>query len=377
MKYQINFSEPTLIGSELNYVNKAVTHNKFSGNGIFTQKCERFLQDTIGVPRVLLVSSCTHALEMAALLVNVKGSEIIVPSFTFVSTANAFVLHGAKLIFCDIRPDTLNIDENSLPSLINTNTKAIVVLHYAGHGCNMAPIVEIARQHNLTIIEDNAHGLFGQHNGKNLGTFGSMSTHSFHGTKNFTCGEGGALFLNDPKLIERAEIIREKGTNRRAFLDGEVDKYTWVDVGSSYLMSDISAAFLYAQLRGWRQVLLHRQSLWKCYMYDLHNWAEQNRVQLPPTPETSTYHIFHLVMPSNESRNGLLRLLAKYNIEATFHYQPLHLSKMGKKYIRKRDKLAVTEKVSSCLVRLPLHHRMSLQDIRYVSSVVRTFRADK
>jgi dTDP-4-amino-4,6-dideoxygalactose transaminase len=247
--YLIDFNKPTLTGDEFKYIQQAIENRHISGDGAFTKKCSALLEQELGVRKVLLTTSCTHALEMAALLLDLQpGDEFIVPSFTFVSTVNAFVLRGARPVFIDIRPDTLNLDENLLEKLITPRTKAILAVHYAGVGCEMDAIQGIANRYGIPIVEDNAHGLFGTYKGRNLGTFGALATQSFHETKNFTCGEGGALLINDPAMVERAEIIREKGTNRSRFFRGQVDKYTWVDVGSSYLPSDILAAFLYAQL---------------------------------------------------------------------------------------------------------------------------------
>ena len=259
----IPFNRPSLAGNELEYLQQAIAAGHISGDGTFTKKCSALLEQELGVPKVLLTTSCTHALEMFALLLDIQpGDEVILPSFTFVSTVNAFVLRGAKPIFLDIRPDTLNLDESRLEAKITPQTKAIAVVHYAGVGCEMDVIMEVAHHHNLAVVEDNAHGLFGKYKGKYLGTFGVLAAQSFHETKNISCGEGGALLINDPALVERAEIIREKGTNRSRFFRGQVDKYTWVDIGSSYLPSDILAAFLYAQLENRAKIQAHRKNVW-------------------------------------------------------------------------------------------------------------------
>jgi dTDP-4-amino-4,6-dideoxygalactose transaminase len=281
----IPFNKPYVVGKEFEYIQQAIDNLHLSGDGLFTKRCEALLEQELGVPRALLATSCTHALEMAALLLDIKsGDEIIIPSFTFVSTVNAFVLRGARPIFIDIRPDTLNLDESQLERLITPRTRAIVVVHYAGVGCEMEAILQVAQRHGVPVIEDNAHGLLGKYRGKCLGTFGCLATLSFHETKNFNCGEGGALLINDPQFIERAQIIREKGTNRSRFFRGEVDKYTWVDVGSSYLLSDILAAFLYAQLETRELIQSRRKRIWEYYYAQLKDWASNYGVQLPFVP---------------------------------------------------------------------------------------------
>ncbi|HEY0072751.1 MAG TPA: dTDP-4-amino-4,6-dideoxygalactose transaminase, partial [Abditibacteriaceae bacterium] len=279
---QIPFNRPSLVGNELHYINDVVVQGHAAGDGVYTQKCHALLQAVLDVPKVLLTTSCTDALEMCALLLDIQpGDEILVPSFTFVSTANAFVLRGAKPIFVDIRSDTFNVDEKQLEKSITPRTKAIIVVHYAGVGCEMDSILKVARRYKLAIIEDNAHGLFGKYKGRYLGTFGCLATQSFHETKNFSCGEGGALLINDSSLIERAEIIREKGTDRSRFFRGETDKYTWQDVGSSFLPSDILAAFLYAQLEQREIIQAKRQKIWRYYYEHLTEWAQSHGVRLP------------------------------------------------------------------------------------------------
>jgi dTDP-4-amino-4,6-dideoxygalactose transaminase len=276
---QIPFNRPTLAGKEIEYIRAAIESGHASGDGSFTHRCQGFLERELGVPKVLLTTSCTHALEMAAFLLDIQpGDEIIVPSFTFVTTVNAFVIRGAKPVFIDIHADTLNMDERDLEQLITPRTKVIVPVHYAGVGCEMDAIMAVARQHDIPVVEDNAHGLFGRYKGKLLGTFGTLATQSFHETKNISCGEGGALLINDRQYIERAEIIREKGTNRSRFFRGQVDKYTWVDVGSSYLPSDILAAFLYAQLESYQEIQARRCSIWNTYHQALQPWAQTNSV---------------------------------------------------------------------------------------------------
>ena len=279
------FNRPCLTGNEYKYIAKAIANGHTSGDGPFTRRCHELLESELGVPRVFLTRSCTDALEMSALLLNVApGDEVILPSFTFVSTANAFVLRGAKIVFSDVRADTMNMDESRLECLITPRTKVIIPVHYAGVACDMNAICEIAQRYNVRIVEDNAHGLFARYKGKYTGTFGCLATQSFHETKNITCGEGGALLVNDSELIERALILREKGTNRNQFFRGLVDKYSWVDLGSSYLPSDLLAAFLFAQLEGHKDILKKRQRIWKYYRDSLESWAKDTAVRLPVVP---------------------------------------------------------------------------------------------
>src|SRR5271165_2800833 len=346
MSYAIPFNRPCLAGNEYKYIAEAIACGYASGDGSFTHKCHELLEQELQVPKVLLTTSCTHALEMAALLLECKpGDEIIVPSFTFVSTANAFALRGARIVFADIRPDTLNLDESRLERLVTGRTKAIVPVHYAGVACEMDAICAVAQRHGIPIVEDNAHGLFARYKGKYAGTFGCLATQSFHETKNITCGEGGALLINDPALIERALIIREKGTNRDQFFRGQVDKYTWVDVGSSYLPSDILAAFLFAQFERREQIQATRRRIWEYYNQQLAGWAAENRIQLPFVPEhcEHPYHMYYLVLPSLKDRQALLAHLSGRGITSTFHYQPLHLSEMGRKAGGREGDCPVTE----------------------------------
>ena len=355
---------------------QAIKNAHTCGNGPFAKKCHSLLEQTLGVPRALLTTSCTHALEMTALLLNIQaGDEIILPSFTFVSTANAFVLRGARPIFCDVRRDTLNLDESKLPSLITQRTRAIIPVHYAGIGCEMTAILELAGQHGIPVVEDNAHGLFGKYKGKYLGTFGCLATQSFHETKNFNCGEGGALLINDPQYIERAEIILEKGTDRSRFFRGQVDKYTWVDLGSSYLPSDMLAAYLFAQLeiREWIQV--KRRQIWEYYHQHLQAWAAERGVRFPivPAPCNQAYHMFYLLMPSLEKRQALIQHLKAHNITSVFHYLPLHLSRMGRKFGGREGDCPVTEDVSNRLLRLPFYNDLTEGDLARVVSAIRDF----
>ncbi len=367
--YRVPFNRPCLVGNEPFYMAQAVQLGHISGDGHFSRQCHELLERELGVRKALLTTSCTHALEMAALLLDIQpGDEVIVPSFTFVSTVNAFVLRGARPVFIDVRLDTLNLDETKLERLITPRTKAIVPVHYAGVGCEMDAILEVAQRYGVAIVEDNAHGLFGKYKGRYLGTFGSLATQSFHETKNFTCGEGGALLINDPQYIERAEILREKGTNRSRFFRGQVDKYSWVDVGSSYLPSDILAAFLYAQLEARAEIQAKRRHLWHYYYEHLRDWAEEHHVRLPIVPPhcEQSYHMFYLLMPSLEQRQALIAYLKSCGILSIFHYLPLHLSDMGRRFGGQEGDCPVTEEVSDRLVRLPFFNDLSPQDQEWV-----------
>lgn len=374
----IPFNRPFVAGREFELIRQALANRQISGNGHFTQKCQALLQRELGVPKVFLTTSCTDALEMTALLLNIEpGDEVIVPAFTFVSTVNAFVLRGARPVFVDVRPDTLNMDEAHLEQLITRFTKVIVPVHYAGVGCEMDAILAIARRHGLAVVEDNAHGLFGKYKGKHLGTFGCLATLSHHETKNFSCGEGGALLINNSRYIERAEIIWEKGTNRSRFFRGEVDKYTWVDVGSSYLPSDILAAFLYAQLEARGQIQAKRQQIWEYYDEQLQGWAAEHGVQLPFVPAhcEQPYHMFYLLLPTLAERQALIAHLKVRGINSIFHYQPLHLSKMGQQLGGKKGDCPVTEDVSGRLLRLPFYNELTEADqARIVASVIEFLR---
>lgn len=358
----IHFNEPALSSQAIDYVQGAYRNLHVSGDGKFTKLAQALLEEELGAAKVLLTTSCTHALELSALLLDLQpGDEVIVPSFTFVSSINAFVLRGAVPVFIDIRPDTLNLDEALLESCITSKTKAIVPVHYAGVACAMDQIMGIAAEKQIAVIEDNAHGLFGKYNGKSLGSFGALATQSFHETKNISCGEGGAIVINDALLIERAEILREKGTNRSHFFRGMVDKYTWVDVGSSYLPSDILAAILYAQLEERTLIQQMRKSIWQNYKTSLADWASQNNCVLPTVPPECdpAYHLFYLLLPNLETRQAFIAYLKKKEIHAVFHYLPLHLSPMGKKYGGKEGQYPVTESVSDRLVRLPFHNKLT------------------
>ncbi len=372
----VPFNRPSFEGKELVYIAQAIAKGHISGDGPFTKRCQAFLEETLGVPRVLLTTSGTHALEMSALLLDIRpGDEVIVPSFTFVSTVNAFVLRGARPVFADVRPDTLNLDETRLEPLVTERTKAIVPVHYAGVGCEMMAIGKIAARHDLTVVEDNAHGLFGRYRGRYLGTFGSLAALSFHETKNFSCGEGGALVVNDPALADRADVIREKGTNRARFLEGRVEKYTWVDVGSSWLPSDLLAAFLYAQLESKERILEKRRRVWERYHQMLSGWAAERNVRLPVVPKgcLHSYHMYYLILPSPRCRAALIRHLRRRGILGVFHYQPLHLSEMGRSYGGKPGDCPVTEHVSERLIRLPFYNNLDADSQDRVIRAIREF----
>jgi len=358
----IPFTRVSLMGQELEYVRQAAASGHLTGDGVFTKRIQKWLVDRLGVASALMTSSCTHALEMSALLLDIEpGDEVIIPSFTFVSTVNAFVLRGAKPVFIDCREDTLNMDERQLEKLITKKTRAIVPVHYAGVACEMDTIMEVARTHGIAVVEDNAHALLGKYRGQWLGTFGAMATQSFHDTKNFACGEGGALLVNDASYSERAEIIREKGTNRSRFFRGQVDKYTWVDIGSSYLASELSAAFLLGQFECEKAIQAGRRRIYERYQRELPAWASKRDVRLPVVPEgcEHSWHIYHVMLPTLERRTSLIKHLKQREITAVFHYLPLHLSEYALKLNPTPPKLPVTEKSSDTLLRLPLYSNMT------------------
>lgn len=357
------------------YMQQAMENGHISGNGPFTRRCEEMLGAILGT-KALLTTSCTDALEMAALLLEIgPGDEVIVPSFTFVSTVNAFVLRGARPVFSDIRPDTLNLDDSALDRLMTPRTKAIVPVHYAGVGCEMNTILDVARRRGVAVIEDNAHGLFGKYNGQLLGTFGRFGALSFHETKNISCGEGGALLINQSDDMRRAEILREKGTERARFFRGEVDKYSWVDVGSSFLPSDLLAALLCAQLEERDSIQRTRKRIWDCYAAQLANWAGEHKVSLPFVPAhcEQPFHMFYLLMRSTEQRDALISFLKSRNILSVFHYLPLHLSAMARRYAAAEPHCPVTEDVSGRLVRLPFYAGLSENDQMRVVEAIQEF----
>jgi dTDP-4-amino-4,6-dideoxygalactose transaminase len=373
---RIPFNRPFATGHELEYIRAAIATPKFSGDGSFTAQCQLLLEQSLGIQKALLTTSCTHALEMAALLLNIgPGDEVIVPSFAFPSATNAFVLRGARPVFVDIRADTLNIDESQIEQRITARTKAIFLVHYAGVGSEMDTIMAMARRHGIGVVEDNAHGLYGRYRGRYLGTLGQLATLSFHETKNFTCGEGGALLINDAQFNQRAEILREKGTDRSRFFRGEIDKYTWVDIGSSYLPSELLAAFLRAQLEHRDQIQSMRRQVFEIYARELASWAETNGVRLPIVPAEceQSYHMFYVIMPSFESRQALISHLAALGILAVFHYLPLHLSPMGLRFGGRQGDCPVTEDSADRLLRLPFFTGMSSSEQSQVIDAVREF----
>lgn len=373
---KIPFNQVVPTGNEAAYMQDVITNGHLAGDGKYTRQCNQLLETLLGAPKAMITTNCTHALEMSGILLDLQpGDEVIVPSFTFVSTVNAYVLRGAKPVFIDCRADTLNMDESLLEGLISPRTKAIVPMHYAGVGCEMDVIMPIAQKYHIPVVEDNAHGLLATYKGKKLGTFGCLATQSFHETKNFTCGEGGALIINDPAYIQRAEIIREKGTNRSRFFRGEIDKYTWVDVGSSYLPSELVAAFLCAQLESHEKIQQKRKEIWDYYAKALSAWAEDHQVQLQKVPQycEQSYHMFYMLMPSAQARADVLAHLKANGIHAVFHYLPLHLSDYGIAAGGNAGDCPVTEDVADRLVRLPFHNALSQSDQDRVISALLAF----
>ncbi|HSR20596.1 MAG TPA: dTDP-4-amino-4,6-dideoxygalactose transaminase [Anaerolineales bacterium] len=372
----VDFNRPLPVGNERDYVLEALQSGHISGDGPFTKKCHALLQEALGVRQVLLTTSCTHALEMAALLLDIQpGDEVIFPDFTFVSTVNSFVLRGARPVFVDIRADTLNLDEAKLSQALSPRTRAIVPVHYAGVGCEMDAILELAAARRIPVVEDNAHGLFGRYKGRQLGTFGVLAAQSFHETKNISCGEGGALIVNEAAFSDRAEIIREKGTNRSRFFRDQIDKYTWVDLGSSYLPSDILAAYLLGQLEQREKIQSHRRNAWNTYALALSDWCRANGVLLPYVPAhcEQPFHMFYLLMPSLEVRTRLIAHLRQQGIHAVFHYLPLHLSEMGRRFGGRPGDFPVTERASDQIVRLPLHNLLTGREQEEVIEAVLGF----
>lgn len=357
MTQEIPYNRPHLTGRELDYIRDSHRRGQLAGDGFHTKACEEILQETTGVHRVLLTHSCTAALEMAAILFEIReGDEVIMPSYTFVSTANAFVLRGATPVFVDIRPDTLNIDESLIEDAITERTSAIAPIHYAGVGCEMDTILEIAKHHDLRIVEDAAQGVQARYRKRSLGSMADLGTLSFHETKNIISGEGGALLVNDPKLVERAEHLREKGTNRAQFFRGHIDKYTWVDIGSSYIPGEIIAAFLHAQLEDAINITRQRIQLWNEYHAALEPLEQAGRLRRPVIPGHCDHnaHLYYVILETVEQRDRLIKQLQKQGIHAIFHYIPLHASPAGRKYGRCHGSLLQTENLSSRLLRLPL-----------------------
>jgi len=369
----IPFNRPHAVGKEFGYIQEAINNGHLSGDGAFTRKCHQWLEAQSGSCKALLTPSCTAALEMAAILIGIQpGDEVIMPSYTFVSTANAFVLRGGIPVFVDIRPDTLNLDERKIEEAITHRTKAIVAVHYAGVGCEMDTIKAVAERHDLLVIEDAAQGMMSTYKGRPLGSLGCLAAVSFHETKNVICGEGGALLINDPRWVDQALIIREKGTDRSRFFRGQTDKYTWVDIGSSYLLSEISAAFLWAQLGEAAALTQQRLKIWDRYHEAFAELERQHRLRRPVvSPECwHNGHMYYLLLPNPEVRSVLLKSLNAAGIQAVFHYIPLHSSPAGKRYGRPHGQLSQTDHLSDCLVRLPLWVGMTDEDVtRVVESV--------
>ena len=374
--FKIPFNRADIGKHDIELLSESISAGHISGNGPFTKRAEEQITKTLGNDRTLLTTSCTHALEMSALLLCLKpGDEVIVPAFTFVSTASAFMLYGAKPVFVDVRQDTLNIDLDQAEAAITPRTRAICVVHYGGVACEMDRLTKLAKDHNLILIEDNAHGLFAKYRGKYLGTFGALATQSFHETKNITCGEGGALVINDASLAERAEILREKGTDRTKFLRGQVDKYTWVDVGSSWVISDLLAAILFGQLSRADEIYTQRMNIWNRYHNELQTWAAKHDVTLPTVPEgcEHTGHVYHLRFQHGVQRDKFIEHLKQLGIYAVFHYQPLHLSTVGRTLGGQDGQFPVTESAGDCLVRLPLFNSLTSDEQTYIIESVKVF----
>ncbi len=372
----INFNVPPYTGKEIEYIKQAVENQKICGDGPFTKKCNEWMEQKTGTTKCLLTTSCTHATELAALLADIKeGDEVILPSYTFVSTADAFVLRGAKAVFVDIRPDTMNIDENLIEDAITDKTKAIVPVHYAGVGCEMDKIMDIANRHHLMVIEDAAQGIMSTYKGKALGTFGEFGCFSFHETKNFSMGEGGALTIRDEKYIEDAEIFREKGTDRSKYFRGQVDKYRWQNYGSSYLPSDMNAAYLYAQLELADEITRARMDRWNEYREQLSGLAAAGRIELPYIPDYCEHnaHMFYIKTKDMEERTRLIQFLKEKGILAVFHYVPLHSAPAGIKFGRFHGEDNYTTKESERLLRLPMFYTLTADQVEYITDQVKAF----
>lgn len=374
--YKIRFNVPPYTGKEMDYIKKAVDNMKICGDGEFTKKDNEWLEKKTGTTKALLTTSCTHALELAALLCDLKeGDEVIMPAYTFVSTADAFVLRGAKIVFVDIRPDTMNIDENKIEEAITDRTRVIAPVHYAGVSCEMDKIMDIAKRHNLMVVEDAAQGIMSEYKGKALGTFGDFGALSFHETKNYSMGEGGALLIRDPKMAEEAEIIREKGTDRSKYFRGQVDKYTWQNYGSSYLPSDMNAAYLYAQLEMADEINDFRLARWNQYMEGLTPLKERGILELPVVPAECKHnaHMFYIKTKDIKERTELIAALGKDGILSAFHYVPLHTAPAGKKFGRFHGEDVYTTKESERLTRLPLYYGLKEEEADFVIKKVKEF----
>jgi len=372
----INFNIPPYVGNEEEYIMQAIRNKKICGDGPFTKKCDQWIEDSTGCSKALLTTSCTQALEMAAILAGIEpGDEVILPSYTFVSTANAFVLRGAQLVFVDIRPDTMNIDENLIEAAITEKTKVIVPVHYAGVACEMDRILEIAEKYGLMVVEDAAQGVMASYKGRALGSMGHLGCFSFHETKNYSMGEGGALLIGDESYQERAEIIREKGTDRSKFIRGQVDKYTWVDLGSSFLPSDMNAAFLYAQLEKAEQINEDRLASWDLYYSELKELQDSGKIGLPVIPEGCQHnaHMFYIKTKDIEERAALIAHLKANGVAAVFHYVPLHSAAAGKQYGRFNGEDRYTTKESERILRLPMYYGLEKEQVQHVAECIREF----
>ena len=374
---KIPFNKPPYTGNEEKYVIESMKSSKISGDGEFTKKCHKWFEEKLNCKKVLLTTSCTHALEMAAILLDIKeGDEVIMPSYTFVSTANAFVLRGAKIVFVDIRPDTMNIDETKIEEAITSKTKVIVPVHYAGVACEMDTIMDIAKKYNLFVVEDAAQGMMSTYKGKALGTIGHLGAFSFHETKNYTsAGEGGLLIINDDRFVQRAEIIREKGTNRSLFFRGMVDKYSWVDIGSSYLMNDVSAAYLWGNLEKADEINQNRLNSWQKYYDGLKELENRGFIELPKIPDgcVQNAHMFYIKVKDLKERTALLDYLKENDINAVFHYVPLHSAPAGEKFGRFEGEDVYTTNESERLIRLPMYYGLSDNEINKILGVINEF----
>ncbi len=376
----IPFNKPYVAGKELYYIAQSISFGNISADGRFTKACNELLCEKFNLGSSLMVTSCTSALEMAAILCDVEpGDEVILPSYTFVSTANAFVRAGVKPVFVDIRPDTLNMDETQIENAITSRTKAIVPVHYAGVACEMDTITDIAERHGIYVVEDAAQGMHAYYKGRALGSIGHMGTYSYHETKNYVCGEGGTLTINHPELQTRAEIIRDKGTNRQQFFRGAVDKYTWVDIGSSYVLSELSCAFLYAQLEALDEIRALRKQVFDNYQNLLGGLQDEGFLQMPVIPDEceTNYHMFYILLKDQETRDALMQYLREHDINAVFHYIPLHTSPMGRSFGYREGQLPVTEDLSGRLLRLPFFNEISFSQQERITDWINSFLAQR
>ncbi len=376
----IPFNKPYVAGKELYYIAQSISFGNISADGRFTKACNELLCERFNLGSSLMVTSCTSALEMAAILCDVEpGDEVILPSYTFVSTANAFVRAGVKPVFVDIRPDTLNMDETQIENAITSRTKAIVPVHYAGVACEMDTITDIAERHGIYVVEDAAQGMHAYYKGRALGSIGHMGTYSYHETKNYVCGEGGTLTINHPELQTRAEIIRDKGTNRQQFFRGAVDKYTWVDIGSSYVLSELSCAFLYAQLEALDEIRALRKQVFDNYQNLLGGLQDEGFLQMPVIPDEceTNYHMFYILLKDQETRDALMQYLREHDINAVFHYIPLHTSPMGRSFGYREGQLPVTEDLSGRLLRLPFFNEISFSQQERITDWINSFLAQR